>query len=761
MKTNLQSVVKQTSDTLRSAPVPGRSNVNNPVALEKFERLDFATLLRPGTGALRPMALLLTLAFAFATTASAQTNTAKEVTPLAPGDYSNWIELGGGGYFSSGDKAQFQRRSMFQDGAFGGIESLHLEDRVGERGTITLDGRSIFDNHDYLMKLRVSEPDKGYFEFGFSGFRTWYDGSGGYFPGGTNHSFSLYNEELFVDRDNFWFETGLRLPNVPEITFRFSQETRDGKKDSTIWGDTIRLGIAGANNARGIVPSFLKLDEVRTTLALDLKHRLSKTDFGAGLRYEDMSLDNTRNIHRRPGELTGSVTVAADRFVTQRETVHSDMFNAHGFTTTRFNDKSMLSFGGSYTRLETDIGGSRIYGSDYDAVYDPLFARRQQRDVGFFNLHGGTVLDQYVGNMSYRYAPMPAFVIVPSLRVEHMDQHGIAEMTETDFGAAPARAVLTENLINTHERGFTDLSGALELRYTGFTNWVLYTRGEWLVGEGNSRERQADADPDVAPALIERDTDSTRFTQKYVAGVNWYPLRRLNMSAQYYHKARANSYDHRLDLTPNAPPSGNRYPAYLTDQDFTTDDMNFRVTVRPLNNLTLVSRYDFQLSTVDTRADALAEMQSAEVTSHIFSQSVSWSPFARLYLQGNVSYALDQTETPFNDFIGSATNNIVPKSENNYWNAGATAGFALDDRTDLNVQYNYYRADNFTDNSAFSMPYGSDTEEHMITATLSRQITSRLRWSLKYAYLTYQDNASGGNNDFDAHLVYTSIQYRF
>src|SRR6185369_9305784 len=152
-----------------------------------------------------------------------------------------------------------------------------------------------------------------------------------------------------------------------------------------------------------------------------------------------------------------------------------------------------------------------------------------------------------------------------------------------------------------------------------FTNWVLYVRGEWLEGEGNLTERQAETDPDAPATTIVRDTDSGRFTQKYLAGVNWYPRRRLNLAAQYYHKIKRNDYTHLQDSTTNAPPSGNRYPAYLVDQDFEQDDFNIRCTWRPANNLTLISRYDFQLSTVHTKADLLADVESGKTTSHIFS----------------------------------------------------------------------------------------------------------------------------------------------
>src|SRR6185436_3920885 len=105
---------------------------------------------------------------------------------------------------------------------------------------------------------------------------------------------------------------GLRIPEVPELTFRYSHEFRDGRKDSTVWGDTALTGLA-ANNVRGVVPSFWDIDEQRDIFALYAKHTISKTDVGLGLRYDMINNNNSRNIHRRPGELTGSVTEAADR----------------------------------------------------------------------------------------------------------------------------------------------------------------------------------------------------------------------------------------------------------------------------------------------------------------------------------------------------------------------------------------------------------------------------------------------------------------
>jgi hypothetical protein len=431
------------------------------------------------------------------------------------------------------------------------------------------------------------------------------------------------------------------------------------------------------------------------------------------------------------------------------------LFSAHAFSETRFTEKVWLTAGYSFTTLDTDISGSRIYGADYDPVYDPTFARRQQRDEGFLNLHGGSELKQHVVNLNVMFRPLEHMTIVPSIRIEHQDQDGVASFIETDVGGGAARPAIQASLQNTRERGFTDVSEGLEARYTGITNWAFYARVELLQGEGDLKERETEAQT----GLVSRDTESTRFTQKYAVGANWYPLRQFNLGGQYYYKSRANDYDHLVDSTTNRPPSPDRYPAFLRQQDFETHDVNFRVTWRALANLTFITRYDFQISTIDTRPDFLKEIQTAESTAQIISESISWVPFSRLFLQGSINYVIDRTETPAHH--ATPGTNLILNARNNYWNASVLAGIALTDKADFQAQYSYYRADNYVDNSAFSQPYGAGAQEHAVMGTFIYRMTKRMQMSLRYGFFTNRDQTSGGNNDYAAHVVSSSWRYVF
>ena len=691
--------------------------------------------------------------------AEAEKSTDKTFEPLKPGEYNNWVDFGVGHFFVSGDEAQFQQRHQQRAGTFGGIQDFHFETPFQKKGLFTVDGRGMFDDHDYDITLGLAHPDVGYIRGGYKEFRTYYDGSGGFFPP-NGQWFHLYDDELAIDRGEAWVEAGLTLPNVPVLTFRYSHQFREGMKDSTIWGDTAMTGGLGT---RAIVPSFSDINEHRNIFQLDAKHTIGNTEFGLGGTADFLSQNNSLNLRRRPGETGTTVAgpgTSIDRFVTQKNDLEADAYNVHGFTATRFNDNTLLTLGGSFTSLETDISGSRIYGPDYDPIYDPNFVRRQERDSGFLELGGGAEWKQYVGNINFMLTPWEHIDVVPSLRVENAHQDGIASFVSTEVGGAPAFNTAEESLINQQERSFTDISEALELRYTGLTNWVFYLRGEWLEGQGDLTEVQAETDAPPPSTTIRRDTDSTRFTQKYVLGLNWYPLRRLNLGSQYYHKARNNDYDHELDSTSNALDSGNRYPAFLVAQNFKTDDVNCRVTWRPTAMISSVTRYDFQLSTIDTTGDNLAAVQSGNMVSHIFSQSLTLTPWNPLYLQLGGMYVWDQVDSPATIQPGAAAG-LVTKSRNGYWAANATAGVALNARTDLQATYSYYQSNDFMDNSSVSTPYGAESREHGVTLTLSRMLTPRMRLTLRYGFFDYNDVTSGGHNNYLAHMVYSGLHIRF
>jgi hypothetical protein len=659
--------------------------------------------------------------------------------------YNNWLELSAGDFIISGNRARFQRQQQDTFGPFGGIADLHVEGNVSKGTTFTVDGHSIFDQHDYLLNLGIQKEKLGYLKFSASEFRTWYDGDGGYYaPAGINYSLSP--DALTLDRQNISLEGGLTLEKLPKITFKYTHAARDGEKDSTSWG--MAHPVPGVTE--GLSPSLYQINEHSDTFQLDATHHIKKTDVGAGLSYTRGELDDALDITKFPDEVF-------QQHVTSRQGTTYDMFNAHAFTETWFNKNLMLSSGFAFSDLDNTFFGSRIYGSDFNVGFVPT---PLQTDFGYFNLNGDSRLNDYVVDLNLMYKPSAHLRIIPSVRVQYDEMDAASSGMETLLADSPQPFSA-----NSNERE-TDVRERLDVVYNGFTNWVLYARAEISEGQGDIYENGGLVPMVVSSAFssslvgrlpVQLESDDSRLLQKYTAGARWYPKTWLILDAGGYYKDNRYDYSYAQDSTPNNGPT--RYPGYLVMQDFQTSDGNLRLTLHPWSSFSLISRYEFQYSTIDTRPDplsGLSEVQASTMTSHILAEDITWTPWSRLYLQAGFNYVLSETKTP-----ASGITQAILNAQNNYWMLNFSSGLVVDDKTDLKLSYFYYLADDYQNIAPAGMPYGAGGEEHGVTATLTRRIRQNIRLSLKYGFFHYHDVAFGGNQDFDAHLVYSSLQYRF
>src|SRR5436190_19472764 len=130
-------------------------------------------------------------------------------------------------------------------------------------------------------------------------------------------------------------------------------------------------------------------------------------------------------------------------------------------------------------------------------------------------------------------------------------------------------------------------------------------------------------------------------------------------------------------------------------------------------------------------------------------------------MEGNFSYVQNETDTPSDINLTPYSVPTVAECQNEYWTVGASAGLVIDNKTDLHVDYSYYRADNYEVSSIAGLHYGMNVREHAVGATLGRQISANVRLKLQYGYFHYRDGTSGGHNNYDAHAVFSSLQFRF
>jgi len=650
--------------------------------------------------------------------------------------YNNWIELSAGGLITDGNTAQAQQRTRLNDGAFGGIEDLHFQAEIAKKTTLTLDGHGIYDNHNYQLGLGVQKEGLGFLRFNFENFRTWDSANGGYSLV-DGMAYPNTGDALALDRGKISLEAGYNKEGQPNVTFKYTHSYRNGEKGSTLWGPVHDSSLDVLRLFSGIYD----IDETSDTFQLDVKHHIKKVNVGLGVRFETGEINNAHELTFWAGEPIQQRT-------TDRQGTSYDMVSVHAFAETWIKPNQFLSTGFMFANLDDTFTGSRIYGDDFDVIYTPGFP------LGYYDLNGGSHKNEYVANVNWMYLPTKKFTITPSLRVQKEDW----DADSTGIGTLDNFS--TESFASSSSRESLDVCERLDARYIGVTNWVFSASGEWTEGQGNLKINGGLSQiAGIGPDPVHCETDDSRFFQKYALSARWYPVKQASLDVGGYFKNNQYDYNNTQDSTPNDPSNGNAYPGFLVYQGFQTWDGNTRLTLHPFSKVMLVSRYEYQYSTIATRPDpasGLVEVDSSEMNSHIFGQNVSWTPLNWLCLQAGANCVFSETKTPASDYTQAILN-----SQNNYWTVNFNAGIVLDDKTDLNLGYFYYRADDGQNAVVNGVPLGTDAEEHSVNATITRRLTRNLRLNLKYAYTHYEDFASAGSYNFNAHVIFSSLQYRF
>jgi hypothetical protein len=693
--------------------------------------------------------------------------TVATATDEEPEQYKNWIELAMGGVITSGDRAQFeQEHRLPANQVYGGIQDLHVEGTVGKDAIFSIDGHALWDFNDYDIKLQLAKPNLGYIKAGYTEFRSWYDGNGGFFPH-NDVFFEPAYPEMHVDRGDAWIELGLRAPNWPEITIRYDHEFRFGQEDSTVWGDTSLTGLA-VQPTRKIVPSFGNLDEKRDVFSFEASKTLGNTDVLLGMRYEHNTNDYSLNTERNAGELPPTVPPPGEqRKVTQKQNDDVDLFSGHGVTQTRLTDNLWFTSGYSYTTLTNDLSGSRIFGTHWDSAFGEPVPTLQPLDRAYIDLAGTARVREHVFNANVFWTPLENLAILSGFRYTHendeSDSTFFAELplpntppftpSNPPGGAHFGPPIPVQGARNSDYNRFAE---RLEIRYTGVKDWLFYFEGEWQEEWGQVDEFQ------TFDEEIPLDKNTNALSQKYSIGASWYPTMRLNFAGQYFH--RIATYDEDVVIA--------QYPR-VVGEDWNVDDFNIRMTFRPkvpgfIGTLALVSRYDFVHTSIDSQweifpqEDLLAELQSGETKQHVISESLNWNPLPRFFLQANFSYVLNQTDTPANNIsLVPQTSPTVVNFRSDYWTVTSGIGYVIDDKTDFFADYYFYCANDYFKNAVVAVPYGTGATEHAISASVTRKLSKNMRLLLKYGYFNYRDVTSGGHDNYQAHSLFSSLQIRF
>lgn len=678
------------------------------------------------------------------------------VAEAGSAETSGTLSVLAGGAIVDDDDAAFQQRNGVPAEAWGGIERLQLDRELGEGQTMTFNGRALADRHDYLADLHLESEDVGFLDLGYEEYRSWSDGSGGFFSTGSGVlAPDLFNEELGLDRGKGWLRTGLRKPGLPELTLSYRYQSRDGRQDSLARGD-----VSTDFGVKKIAGAFTEVDEERHTVDVEVVAHGDEGSVGAGVRYDHSDVGNSLNMTLRPGE------VGLERRTTQDNSIENDTFSARAFGQASLNDDRMMISGMySYSDIDSDTAGSRIVGAVFGADFDPTFANRQAFDRGFLRQDGDSDLSRHALGASGTYLIHDDLRMLLEARVEADDSESNSTFTETRVGPQLGLPTSQTNSSIRSDNENLGLTQRFELRYTGIESVSLYTRAELEEDQGDIIESQRNADQDVV--TLARNTDIDTFAQRYSVGGLWYPGGGWNLASEYAYSSRDSDFHHQYDVgSPNDPGDSNnigslnRYPAYLTAQDKNAHEWMARAGFRPRSDLRLGLRYSFEIADYDSEVADLSDRQTSENTTHRVSATSTWTPVSYAYVQSELNYVDSSTDTVL-DELDLAAQGLVADFDNDYWNGRLSSGLALDPQTKLDVVYSIVSANNFDSPSDAAQAYGTDLLEHSIILGLERRVSENLLLRGKYGYINSEGDSEGGQNDYDASIVQAGVEIGF
>lgn len=672
---------------------------------------------------------------------SAATLYAEEATDASEATHSNYIVLGTTHADLNGSETAWRARQNYTKGLRGGFNAVHIEEALSNDWWFKMDGRAIFDENEYLFQADFEKAGVNRTRIGFENYRYWFDARTTAIAG--SPLLKPFDPSLHLDRSKFYVESIFFPSDVLDLTFRYTYHARDGKKASSSWGDS-------NYNSRKAVPSFREIDEERHRVEIEAARRWDGTTAEAAVRWDHTDINNSLNFIRdydNPDE---------ERYYTQIDENESDHLSARGILQHRASEMLTLNASAMYSRLDGDLGGSRIIGDSFFGSYVSgiqNYANPQRRDHGFINLDGDYDLDQYVVTFSALYQPTDDWFITPSIRLETTNNDVSATETETEIGVESVIADEVD-LASKSSVDYDSIAAEIGVRYSGITNWTFYADAYAAYGEGDHLELQYDITDPLDPE-VDRDTDYERTDTKLTLGANWYAHPTVTIGIQGYYKTGDNDYDHRRSITDDD------YSAYIIEQNRDTIDFNVRVNWRVLPNLTSISRFDYQESTIDTQMFGKSSIETADRERFSYSQSLNYQANERLSFFASLNYVNDELTGPASDFFSSQDTAEVAESNMDYFYGQLTGMYIYSDSLEFSASIGSLLSDNDYDNSAESVPYGNHIAEYHLTAGLTKKLHHNKRITIEYGYYDYEDDTLNGDADFEAHVLTAKYEYRF
>lgn len=694
--------------------------------------------------------------------------------------FESYIKITGLAPSVSGKDSSYARRLQMPANGTYGIEALHFAKDVNNDSTVEFDGRALTGSENYLGAFKFTKNEVGIFEVGYKRFRTFYDGTGGFFPL-NNRWQELANPELHTDRAKFWVSAKIELPNAPKFELSYTNEQRTGHKDTTIWGDTNFTGIpayygVGASSlnppystARKIVPAYIDLDERQQNWFGSAKHTVGNTDLEFEIHHSLAKSNDRRFVSRYPGELQlfprqSSSTNPPQIYppaTIQNEITGYDQQNLDSKITsytlkfeTKLSDTISVYGGVLYSKGAADIGGDRQMTIKVPTAVGVVSAvggfvgSSGRPPYSYTTVDGETNEKVLAENLGLKFEPQADFFATLAVKHEKTDIDGFNQVRYVSNGINQTTGVVTPVTVlapNIADRTEKSWIPEATFRYTGIKGLSVYGNVDYRHAPGTEYGNSSGVGiAGVAGAPIISNTNVKLNHGHFKFGANWTVNQMLSLRGEIYYKDHTNGFYDRITAG----------DGYVLGYQFLGEKLT--AIVKAQDNLTFTTRLLRQAGKMDTTVDSGTSMKSNDTKNYNIGETIDWSPNAQVYVQANINVVFSTIKTAY-PAAGGLGNEVLRNSDNNYVNGSFITGFVVDKNTDASVQYTYYRADNYKVPGPASVFFGAGVKEYTVAAVVKHKFSDRLLGEFKLGYIDSKNDTTGGNTNFKGPMVYVSL----
>jgi opacity protein-like surface antigen len=367
----------------------------------------------------------------------------------------------------------------------------------------------------------------------------------------------------------------------------------------------------------------------------------------------------------------------------------------------------------------------------------------------------------YVFSVGSLFLPVKGLSLSTAVQGEWTHEEGFGDVNlDVGYPVIPILYTAYPGTVSANQNR-TEFSESFDAQFNRLPRTVLFADArlqQESVGQFDELNANDPSTSTPDPDNFQQRTDALNHFYDARAGFTMSPWTWLEWGAHIRRRDSVTGYNHLVD---NSPFGGAGYPAFITHRDIAMNEIEGRLVLRPVYWLSARLTYDWNKTDFSTATDPVSggispggAIFDGRTESDNFGLNLTFTPVQRFYFSGSFTYGFTRTTT-----TPAASPEVAPYFGNT-WTVGASAGYKLNAKTDLNISYAFSRA-TYGQNNPAGIPLGLDFTRHELRAGLTRQLTKRLSGGLHYQFSQYSEPSAGNANNFIAHGIFASFTYKW